>query len=59
MSKWLSQTIDPKSPYHENLMDIAAKTIEQYGKDHEAEEYQHKVATFKRTNMGYTSSYSE
>lgn len=59
MRKWLSQTIDPKSPYHENLMDIAAKTIEQYGKDHEAEEYRHKVASFKRTNMGFTSSYSE
>lgn len=59
MRKWLSQTIDPKSPYHENLMDIAAKTIEQYGQDHEAEEYRHKVASFKRTNMGFTSSYSE
>lgn len=42
-----------------NLMGIAAKTIEQYGKDHEAEEYRHKVASFKRTNMGFTSSYSE
>lgn len=59
MRKWLSQTIDSKSPYHENLMDIAAKTIEQYGQDHEAEEYRHKVASFKRTNMGFTSSYSE
>lgn len=48
VSKWLAQTIDEKSPYKDDLMDLAARTIERYDKDHTAEEYPHKVRAYKR-----------
>lgn len=57
VSKWLAQTIDEKSPYKDDLMDLAARTIERYDKDHTAEEYPHKVRAYKRVGGTYTKIY--
>jgi len=58
IKKWLATKIDSKSPYNESLMEIASKTVANYEKEHEIDEYQHNVKAYKRLGYGAITEYS-
>ncbi len=49
---WLKGKVDDRSPYRTELLNLASKAIDDYGKEHSDEDYAARRRQFKRNGLG-------